>query len=139
VTPVLPAISVRRARALVVAGRILSCTLLTLGILGMLRTSLDETMDLLVFTVHPLTAVVWLVLGVVGAAMSVTARWAQIYLTAAGVLLLVWAILGLALDGSPSGLFARDPELVALHLVAGVLALAVAVGPPVSRVERVVG
>ena len=76
-----------RAGRLVVTGQVISCTLLFLGILGMLMTRLEETEELAVFTVHPLTAVVWFVLGVVGVAMSVDARRAQVYLAATGGLL----------------------------------------------------
>jgi hypothetical protein len=135
----LPAITVPRARALVATGRLVSGVLLIIGILGMLDTRLDETAVLVVFTIHPLTAVVWFVLGVAGVAMSVDARLAQLYLASTGALLVVWAILGLVLDGSPSDLFARDAQLIALHLVGGLLALGVAVAPPVGRLERVIG
>ena len=137
--PLLPAITAARGRALVVIGRLLSGTLLSLGILGMLKTKLDETVELTVFTVDPVTAVVWLVHGVVGVAMSVDARLAQLYLAWTGGLLVVWALLGLTLDGSPSDLFARDPALIVMHLVGGLLALTVALAPPVGRLERVVG
>lgn len=137
--PLLPAITAARGRALVVIGRLLSGTLLTLGILGMLKTKLDETVELTVLTVDPVTAVVWFVHGVVGVAMSVDARLAQLYLAWTGGLLIVWALLGLALDGSPSDLFARDPALIAMHLIGGLLALTVALAPRVGRLERVVG
>ncbi len=108
----------------------MSCTLLALGILGMLQTKLETTEDLTVITVHPLTAVVWFALGVVGVAMSIEARRARLYLVGAGALLTLWGLLCLVLDGTPSDLFARDPALVALLLVAGVGSLAVALVPP---------
>ncbi len=117
----------------------ISCTLLLLGIVGMLMTRLEETEELAVFTVHPLTAVVWFVLGVVGVAMSVDARRAQVYLAATGGLLVLWGLLCLALDGSPSDVFARDPELVALLLVGGAVSLVVALTSPVARLDRALG
>ena len=135
----LPAIGDQRARALIVTGQLVSCTLLALGILGLLKTRLETTEDLTVFIVHPLTAVVWFALGFVGVAMSVDARRAQAYLVAAGALLVLWGLLGLVLDGSPSEFFTRDPELVALNLVAGVASLVVALVRPSARLERVIG
>jgi Domain of unknown function (DUF4383) len=139
VSSLLPAIGDHRARALIVTGRLVSCTLLAFGILGMLKTKLETTVDLTVFVVHPLTAVVWFALGFVGVAMSVDPRRAQAYLVAAGALLVLWGLLALALDGSPSEFFTRDPELVALNLVAGVASLAVALVRPSARFERVIG
>ena len=135
----LPAISKARAHRLVLIGNLVSCTFLALGILGMLQTKLEETQDLTVITVHPLTAVIWFVLGVVGVAMSIEARRARLFLTGAGALLTVWGLLCLVLDGAPSDLFARDPALVALLLVAGVGSLAVALVPPIARLDRAPG
>ncbi|HEX2503987.1 MAG TPA: DUF4383 domain-containing protein [Miltoncostaeaceae bacterium] len=134
-----PASGKARAGRLVVTGQVISCTLLLLGIVGMLMTRLEETEELAVFTVHPLTAVVWFVLGVVGVAMSVDARRAQVYLAATGALLALWGLLCLALDGSPSDVFARDPELLALLLVGGAVSLVVALTSPVARLDRALG
>jgi hypothetical protein len=133
------AISKARAHKLVAAGSLVSCTFLGLGIVGMLQTKLEETHDLTIITVHPLTALVWFVLGVVGVAMSVEARRARLYLAAAGVLLTLWGLLCLLLDGTPSEFFARDPALVALLLVFGVGSLLVAFAPPVARLDRALG
>jgi hypothetical protein len=135
----LPVISKSRAHKLIVVGNLVSCAFLAMGILGMLQTKLDETQELLVFTVHPLTAVVWFLLGVVGVAMSVEPRRAQLFLGGAGVMLALWGLLCLLLDGSPSDLFARDPELVALLLVAGVGSILVALAPPVAGLDRAFG
>jgi len=135
----IPVISRSRAHKLIAIGNLVSCTLLALGIVGMLQTRLDKTQELLVFTVHPLTAVIWLVLGLVGVAMSIEPRRARRFLGGAGVLLTAWGLLCLLLDGSPSDLFARDPELVALLLVAGVGSILVALAPPVAGLDRALG
>ena len=135
----LPAISKGRAHRLVMIGNLVSCTFLALGIVGMLQTKLEDTQDLTVITVHPLTAVIWFLLGVVGVAMSIEARRARLFLIGAGALLTVWGLLCLALDGTPSDLFARDAALVALLLVAGVMSLAVAFVPPLGRLDRAPG
>jgi hypothetical protein len=130
-----PELSKARARRLVLVGNLISGTLLTLGIIGMLQTKLETTEDLTVIAVHPLTAVVWFALGVIGVAMCLEARRARLYLVATGALLTLWGLLCLALDGTPSDLFARDRGLVALLLVGGVLSLAVALAPPFARLE----
>ncbi len=135
----LPVTGKARAHRLVVTGNAVSCTLLLLGIVGMLQTKLETTEELAVFTVHPLTAVVWFVLGVVGVAMSIEPRRAQIYLVATGALLVLWGLLCLALDGSPSDVFARDPELIALLLVGGAVSLVVALTSPAAGLDRALG
>lgn len=134
-----PELSKARARRMVLVGNLISCTLLALGIIGMLQTKLESTEDVTIITVHPLTAVVWFILGVVGVAMCLEARRARLYLVATGAVLALWGLLCLALDGTPSDVFARDPALVALLLVGGVLSLAVALAPPVARLERAHG
>ena len=135
----LPAISNGRAHWLVMIGNLVIGTFLALGIVGMLQTELEDTQDLTVITVHPLTAVVWFLLGIVGVAMSIEARRARLFLIGAGALLTLWGLLCLALDGTPSDVFARDPPLVALLLVAGVGSLAVAFVPSIVRLDRASG
>lgn len=127
------------APPVIVIGNLVCCTLLAMGILGMLQTKLEETQTLVVFTVHPVTAVAWFVLGVVGVAMCTRPRGARLYLLGAGALLVLWGLLCLVLDGTPSDVFARDAPLVALLLVLGALALAVALVRPAARAERVPG
>jgi Domain of unknown function (DUF4383) len=139
VSPLLPDVVTTRGRLLVATGNLVSCTFLALGIVGMLQTRLDETEDLAIVTVHPLTAVIWFALGVVGVAMSTDARRAQLFLAAAGALLVLWGLLCLVLDGSPSEVFARDPALVALLLVAGTLSLVVSLTRPGARLTRALG
>ena len=93
----------------------------------MLRTAgLGGTSALWIFTVHPLTALVWTVLGLVGVAMGTAIEWAQRYLVWAGAILVAWAVLCLVLDGRPSDLFVRDGDLIAFNGVLGLLALAAA-------------
>jgi len=118
-----------RTRLVLFTGRLISCALLFLGILGMLRTGSDDlggdsAEQLWIFTVHPLTAIVWTILGVVGVAMAASPLWARRYLAFTGVLLLIWGVLGLALGGSGSQLFVSDVPLVVMHLVGGAICLA---------------
>jgi hypothetical protein len=131
-----PELSKARGRRLVLVGNLISGTLLTLGIIGMLQTKLESTEDVTIITVHPVTAVVWFGLGAVGVAMCVEARRARLYLAATGTVLTLWGLLCLALDGTPSDVFARDPALVALLLVGGLLSLGVALAPPAPRLQR---
>ena len=135
----LPVVSRSRAHKLIAAGNLVSCTLLALGLVGMLQTKLQDTQELLVFTVHPLTALIWFLLGLAGVAMSIEPRRAQLFLGGAGALLTLWGVLCLLLDGTPSDVFARDPELVALLLVAGVGSILVALAPPVAGLDRAFG
>ena len=116
-----------RARLMLTVCRLVAGLLLLLGILGLLRTAGEEgTSSLTVFTVHPLTALAWTILGLVGIAMSTSFERTRRYLVGAGVLLVAWAVLGLVLNGEPSDLFIRDTELIALNGVLGLLALAAA-------------
>lgn len=116
-----------RARVMGTVCRLVSGLLLLLGILGLLRAGgQGDTYALSVFTVHPLTGLVWTALGLVGIAMSTSAERTHRYLVGAGALLVVWALLGLLLDGRPSDVFVRDAELIALNGILGLLALAAA-------------
>jgi hypothetical protein len=123
-----------RARLMVTVSRFMAGTLLLLGILGLLRTAGEEgTASLTVFTVHPLTALIWTVLGLVGVAMSTKIARTQHYLVGAGGILVVWAVLCLLLDGSPSDLFVRDTELIAFNGILGLLALVAALTQAPAR------
>jgi Domain of unknown function (DUF4383) len=107
--------------------RLVSGLLLLLGIVSVLRTvGQGGTWALAVFTIHPLTGVVWTALGVVGIAMSTSVERARRYLVGAGTLLVAWAVLCIVLDGRPSDFFVRDPDLIALNGLCGLLALATA-------------
>ncbi len=119
-----------RSRALIGAGRFASALLFSLGLLGVLKTGTDEgTLQLFVFTVHPATTVVWLILGLVGIAMSIEAGRAQIYLIVTGAILVGWGLLALVLGGGVSDALTRDTSTLLLHLVGGGACLYVALGP----------
>jgi hypothetical protein len=137
VAALLPDFSKARGLRMIAVGNLVSGTLLALGIVGMLQTKLETTEDLTIITVHPLTAVVWFALGLIGVALCLEPRRAQRYLVATGALLVLWGLLCLVLDGSPSEFFARDPALVALLLVGGALSLGAALTPPIAGLERV--
>lgn len=127
-------IASERARLGASVSRLVAGSLLLLGILGLLRTAGNGgTEALTIFTVHPLTALAWTVLGLVGVAMSTSPDRARRYLIGAGGLLVAWAVLGLLLDGEPSDLFVRDAELIALHGVLGLLALGTALTDAPAR------
>lgn len=124
-------------RLAIAVGRVIFGTTLFLGIVGLLRTiGAEGTQVVAVFLVHPLTAIAWTVLGLVGVAMGVTGARARIYLIGAGALLVAWAVLGLALDGSPSEFLTGDRETVALNLVLGILALGASLLRTPSRLMR---
>lgn len=119
-----------RARALVGAGRFASGLLFSLGLLGVLKTGTDEgVLQLFVFTIEPAAAYIWLVLGLVGIGMSVSAARAQLYLIGTGAILVAWGLLALALGGGTSGLFIRDASTLILYLVGGGACLFVALAP----------
>lgn len=136
-SPLFPVLSKARGHRLMVTGNLVSCTFLALGIVGMLETRLQETATLAIFTVHPITAVVWLIIGIVGVAMSVDPRSAQVFLLGAGVLLGLWGILCLVLGDAASDVFARDRSLIVLLLVFAAISLVVALVPPIARLHRV--
>jgi hypothetical protein len=140
----LPAVGSVRGRALIVVGRLVNGILLALGIIGMLKTGADDlgsdsSEQLLVFTVHPLTAIAWTVLGLVGVVTCVEPKGAQRFLTCAGILLLAWAALGLALDGSGTEMFLRDGAMLLLHGVLGAISLIVALAPLPPGPARAMG
>ncbi len=119
----------QRARVLVGAGRFASGLLFSLGLLGVLKSGTDEgTLQLFVFTVAPATVVIWLVLGLVGVAMSVDPGRAQIYLIGTGALLVVWGLLAWALGGG-AGVLIRDMSTLVLLLLGGGACLFVALAP----------
>jgi len=130
-----------RERAVLATTRAISGVLLFLGMVGLLRTGAAEfdagaTKDLMGLTVHPLTALVWLVIGLVGVAMGVEPARARLFLIGTGSLLVLWGLVALITGGEASTFFTDDPPVVALHLVAGIAALLVALAPTPGFLER---
>lgn len=120
-----------RDRAAMRTAHAVTGVFLALGLLGALRTGLQATESLTVFTVSPATAAAWLAIGAVGAGM-VTDRHrarARRYLLVVGPLLIAWAALAVVVGGAGGATFTRDAETVALHAVAGILAVAVGLVP----------
>lgn len=129
-----------RERSFAGAARLMASVLGFLGIVGLLRTGgsdlgADGTEDLAGLTVHPLTAVIWLVVGLAGVALSVDAARSRLYLLVAGGLLVLWALVSIV-AGDPSTFFTTDRANLALQLVLGIGALAVALGPTPELVEK---
>jgi hypothetical protein len=98
---------------------------LALGILGSLRTGLDETENLFVFVTAPATALTWLLGGLVGAGFVTSARRAVQLLVVLGPLLLLWGLGGLVIRGD-DGMLVHDPQLIAMNLLLGAGAVTVA-------------
>jgi hypothetical protein len=131
-----------RARAVTGTARAVSGVLFSLGLLGVLNTGLgdlggDSALGLFVFLVHPVTALVWLALGMAGIAMAVRPDRAQRFLVGGGALLLAWALLALALGDEVSQALTRDRQVLALHLIGGLVSLGVALGPLPAPLVRV--
>lgn len=117
--------------------RFASGVLFVLGLLGMLKSGTDASPEqLLVFAIHPLTAAIWLVMGLVGIAMSVEPRRAQLYLIGTAGILLTWAVLCLLLGAGVSQIVARDLATLALYLIGGGACLIVALAPSPGGAER---
>ncbi len=136
-TPRRPPATGRRGRAIVGMSRFASGVLFSLGLLGVLKSGTDDSPEqLLVFAIHPLTAVIWLVMGLVGIAMSVEPRRAQLYLIGTAGILLTWAVLCLLLGAGVSQIVARDLATLALYLIGGVACLIVALAPFPKGAER---
>ncbi len=129
-----PPTTAARARAVTGVARGISGIAFTLGLLGVLNTGLDDVgsdsaQTLFVFLVHPITALAWLVIGLVGIAMATRTCSARRFLAVTGPLLIVWALLALAVGDEATQVLTRDPEVVVMHLVGGLLALAAAFAP----------
>lgn len=134
-------IDVPRARAVTRVGRLVTGVLAFLGMLGVLRTgggdiSGETAESLFVFSVHPLTGYIWLLLGLVGVGMCARPRGAWRFLVVAGPLLVVWALIALAVGDGASRVFDRDAPLVSLHLLLGAVSIAAAVAPLPAGLRR---
>jgi hypothetical protein len=122
------------------AARLVAGVFSFLGILGLLRSggglSGDRTKDLAGLTVHPVTAIVWLVIGLAGVALSVQSVRARLYLICAGAFLVLWAVVSLLTGGDASAVFTTDRWNIVLYLVLGGGALGVALGPTPIFLEK---
>jgi hypothetical protein len=125
----------RRERSMIGSARIVGCVLAFLGLIGMLRVgTTGEAKDVATFLVHPVSAVAWFVIGMVGIATSVHAVRARLFLIVAGAVLALWGLVGLLTDASD--VLTDDLSTVALLLVLGLGSLAVALGPTPDFVEK---
>jgi hypothetical protein len=61
---------------------------------------------------------------------------ARLFLAATGPLLIAWALLALAVGDGATQVLTRDPQIIALHLIGGVLALAAAFAPLPPNLTR---
>lgn len=125
-----------RARARAVGGtaRTVSGIGFVLGLLGILNTSIDDlgadsAENLFVFSIHPLTAIAWLAIGLIGIAMATDTEWARRFLVTVGTLLTAWALLAMAIGDAPTQVLTRDAQVVALNLIGGLVSLAAALAP----------
>lgn len=112
-------ISGRPLAALRVA-HLITGVLLTLGILGALRTGLDETDNVIVFETSPGLALAWLALGLIGGGMAHDVAGSVRYLAVVGPVALVLAAGGLI---GGAGVLTGDTEVLALHAAIAVMAL----------------
>lgn len=134
-----------RGRAVVGTATTLGGVAVALGLVGILNTGVndlgaDSAETLFVFLVHPVTALIWLGIGLVGVAMASSARRARRFLLVTGPVLVAWAVLALVLGDAASQVLTRDAEVVALDLIGGLAAVAAAVAPlPNALVGVLVG
>ncbi len=120
-----------RDRLVVATGHTISALFLALGILGALRTHLDQVAQLRCSRCHRPSRWRGCIIGIAGVNVVVKPGVTRVYLLVAGGLLLLWGVLGLAVDGAGTGaeMLVRDIPLVILHLVAGAVAVAVCLIP----------
>lgn len=136
-----PALTPTRAVLVVRVTNTLSAVWLVLGILGILRSSGQARigadapdLTLVVFTVHPVSSTLHLVLGLAGVLAARRASSARLYLLALAGLLVVWALAGLIAQGSPGNALTGDAEVITLYLVTAAVAAAAVLLP--ERPER---
>jgi hypothetical protein len=125
----------KRARALQFFGRTVGGTYLTLAILGLLMTGLtplapSEGSILGVFSLNPLSSLLHLAVGLAAVPMAERQTTAQRLALWLGAAMLVWAVVGFALDGSSADIFATGVETNLLHLATGLVGLGLAIGMP---------
>jgi hypothetical protein len=117
----LPAMTEPRAYTVVRLTRVVSSFLIGLGIFGLLRTfaedvSSDETVTVFRLVVHPISCTIYLVLGMVGVLAGTTAGRSQRFLGGLAVVMVLWALLGQLLRGTPDDAFSDATSVLLLHL-----------------------
>ena len=85
----------------------------------------------------PLTGLAWFLMGLAGIAMCASTAGCRRFLTGAGVLLLLWALLAVAVGDDATQLLTRDADVVALHAALAAVALLAALAPLPGAVTRV--
>jgi hypothetical protein len=133
-----------RARAVNATARTVSGVAFILGLLGVLNTGIDglaadSAETLFVFLVHPITALAWLAIGMVGIAMATDPVRARRFLVVVGCLLVAWAVLALIVGDGAAQALTRDRQVIALHLIGGGVSLAVTLAPLPGIVVRALG
>ena len=118
-----------------------SCLLVMLGLVGLLRGGLGGVTDpdgvwVLGFVSHPITAVTHLILGMVGIYAATRPAWSRTFLAGLAGFMVPWAVLGLVLAGEPTDAFTSNSRTVALHLTAGVVSLVMAAAPSGREAAR---
>jgi hypothetical protein len=125
-----------RAYTVVRLTRVVASFLLALGLVGLLRTlsddvSGDETITFFTVVIHPVSCGVYLLLGIIGVAAGTTAQRSQRYLAGVSLVMLLYAILGQLLRGTPDNAFSAALSVLLLHL-----GLALVAGAAVWLPER---
>lgn len=110
----------------------MASVLTMLGVLAMLRAGLGDwdvrhARVLFLWPAHFLTGVAQAAIGIAGVWCAQHEHTARAFLMLSGVFLTGWAVAGLILDANPNDVFTADPWLVGIHLVAGVVSIAMAV------------
>jgi len=110
-----------RAYTVVRLTRVVSSFLIALGTFGLLRTfaedvSSDETVTVFKLVVHPASCAVYLVLGMVGVLAGTTAGRSQRFLGGLAGIMVLWALLGQVLRGTPDDAFSGATSVLLLHL-----------------------
>ena len=107
---------------------------LMLGIMGLLFTGFSgEGREVFWFYQAPLTSMIYVAIGLIGIPMATRPGTAARFALILGVVLILWAIIALALGGSPP-FFTDDRQVTAMQLVFGVAG--VACGLRGTRLER---
>ncbi|MDX6556131.1 MAG: hypothetical protein QOD86_2326 [Miltoncostaeaceae bacterium] len=123
----LPAMTEPRAYTVVRLTRVVASFLLALGLVGLLRTlsndvSGDDTITFFKLVIHPVSCGIYLALGLVGVAAGTTARRSQRFLARIAGVMLLYAVLGQILRGTPDNAFSGAASVLLLHLGLAIVA-----------------